>query len=591
MPNRRARLLIYTLLLLILPAVVTAGPAGAPQQFVTVSLHDIADDPAQLDDAGVSSDRLVTFFEWLAGNGWNPVSLDDIERARRGEKPLPEKAILITVDDGYRSLYTRIYPLALVYRIPLLAAVVGSWLDAPAGSQVPYGGRTLPRAHFITWAQAREMQDSGLVEFASHSYNLHREVLGNPQGNRLPAAVTRRYTPGRGYEREADYRARLRADLRRSRQQLQRHLGKAPRAIVWPFGRYNQITREVAAELGYRYDVTLDPEPSHLPTPDAPTPYSISRYLPTDNPKLGVWVQAMQFHDPWPNARRLVPVDPADFDSASAAETNRRLGQALEALLAMGATHVVIDAALPDVDGGLAATWFPTSQLPMRRDLLSRLAAQMRARAGVQIILRLPHRRALQTLGSEQRVLALFRDLARRVPFEGLLLEDVPALDARAASASQLPWQVREIRQHRDVSRWPPADALAIKAFRIAEQARPDLQLFWLSTADHSLLRASPLADLTLVPAALTAPLPFPAGVARYPTNSGRLSRRVGIIWWSPAPPDARALKAAARTFQRRGGTAYGWYPQDLLRDRPAAKQIAPAVSSRTFPARGALKQ
>ena len=39
----------------------------------------------------------------------------------------------------------------------------------------------------LTWAQAREMQQSGLVEFASHSYDLHGTVLGNAQGSQVPA--------------------------------------------------------------------------------------------------------------------------------------------------------------------------------------------------------------------------------------------------------------------------------------------------------------------------------------------------------------------------------------------------------------------
>ena len=75
--------------------------------------------------------------------------------------------------------YWRIRDLAAV------VALVGSWLEVPAGSKVSYGKVQVPRKRFLSWEEAREMVRSGLVEFASHSYDLHHGVLGNPQGNEL----------------------------------------------------------------------------------------------------------------------------------------------------------------------------------------------------------------------------------------------------------------------------------------------------------------------------------------------------------------------------------------------------------------------
>ena len=186
--------------------------------------------PGDLDDEAVTVDRLIGFFEWLRANRWTAISLDDVAAARRGEKALPERAILITFDDGYRSFYTRVFPLVLAYRMPVVAAVVTSWLDVPAGSMVPYGREPVPRERFISWEEACEMAESGLVEFASHSHDLHRGVLGNPQGNELPAGNTRIYTPGRGYETEAQFRRRIAEDLTRSRELLASRLGRAPQS-------------------------------------------------------------------------------------------------------------------------------------------------------------------------------------------------------------------------------------------------------------------------------------------------------------------------------------------------------------------------
>ena len=62
--------------------------------------------------------------------------------------------------------------------------------DGDTEDTVLYGDRKVPRTNFISWDEAREMQASGLVEFASHSYDLHRGVRANPQGNVTSAAKT-----------------------------------------------------------------------------------------------------------------------------------------------------------------------------------------------------------------------------------------------------------------------------------------------------------------------------------------------------------------------------------------------------------------
>src|SRR4051812_24052040 len=195
--------------LLFLLIVLALTPARGADRFSIVSFHDVVEFKGDLDDDAVTIDRLIGFFEWLRANHWTTISLDDVDAARHGKKPLPEHAILLTFDDGYRSFYTRVFPLLLAYRMPAVSALVVSWLEVPAGGKVSYGKVQRPREDFITWEEAREMARSGLVEFASHSYDLHHGVLGNPQGNELPAANTRIYTPGRGYETEAQFRRRI----------------------------------------------------------------------------------------------------------------------------------------------------------------------------------------------------------------------------------------------------------------------------------------------------------------------------------------------------------------------------------------------
>jgi hypothetical protein len=334
--------------------------------------------------------------------------------------------------------------------------------------------------------------------------------------------------------------------------------------------------------MGFTFALTLDPEPA-----DVAKPMALSRYLPTNDPKLAEVVSYLQYQDPLPAARRLVALDPATLWTGEEASMNERLGHAIERLRILGATGIVLDAAITGADGRLAATWFPTRQLPVRADILSRLAWQCQSRAGVAAYVRLPAKAALRTLGDPAKVRALFDDLGAYVPVSGMFVDDVPGL-ARlgdGARSSGTPWDVRAARDAAIGRSAGGPEALALRAFDIVESERPGLRLVVVGDPDPP---SSPgaIADLTLVP---VAPNPHTvACLSERLSASGwlrpALARRGGLWFTCERPPAARDLAAATRVFQAHGGTAIGWGADDPVHDRPKAKIAGSTVSTSTFP-------
>src|SRR3546814_10720643 len=106
---------------------------------------------------------------------------------------------------------------------------------------------------------------SGLVEIASHTYDAHKGVLANPQGNLEPAETTHLYYPAtKTYESDAAYRKRIRDDAQRITTEIRRVTGKAPRVWVWPYGSANGEAIDILSKSGYKIALTLEIGRAHV---------------------------------------------------------------------------------------------------------------------------------------------------------------------------------------------------------------------------------------------------------------------------------------------------------------------------------------
>ena len=398
-------LLIRSLLAFLL-ALAAALATAADARFMALSYHEVLADNEPMTPTAVRASDLARQFAWLQANGFHPVSVDQILAARAGGPPLPPQAILLTFDDGFLDFYTRAFPLLKLFNYPAVIALVGNWMDVPAGQMVDYDGKPVPRSKFLNWDQVREMQASGLVEVASHSYDLHHGILANPQGNTQPAATTRLYANGR-YEDDAAYLARLRHDLRDS---ISQHTGKAPRIIVWPYGRSNGAAQEVAAQLGMPIGLTLVDGFN-----DATTPTAVwKRQLIENSPSLQAFAEMLRVT--WdPNPSRSVKVDPGTWPPGEDG-----LSPTLDRLLTLSPNIAFVKPAV--MRDGREMTLFPTRLRPVAEDKLNHIAWQTERRAGVPVFIDLP-----AAWLEEPELVA---DLARQVNFAGLRVPAAPGSPA-----------------------------------------------------------------------------------------------------------------------------------------------------------------
>jgi biofilm PGA synthesis lipoprotein PgaB len=505
--------------------------------FRVLSFHDVrsnvrASFENSPDETAIDERTLAEVFAWLQHNDHHPISLQQVIEARAGGKPLPSKPVLLTFDDGYRSAYTKVFPLLQRFKYPALLALVTSWLEVPESGNVAYGDKPVPRGDFLRWSEAAEMARSGLVELASHSDALHTGVQANPQGNMLPSAATHRYDPATArYEDDAAYVQRIESDLRRSREIIEERTGAKVRAMVWPYGAYNAAALKAAERVGMPVTFSLDDGPNAPAVPLSRIRRALVAY-DNEAPDYARLLRSPVGGELRP-VNRVMHVDLDHVYDPDPAQQERNLSALIDRVAAVRPRAVFLQAyADADGDGVADALYFPNRHLPVRADLFGRAAWQLRSRTGVKVYawmpvmaFRLPasHPLATHTVrtasgstptdryhrlspfdpGVRALVGDIYEDLGRHAFFEGLLFhddatlsddEDASPLALAAYGRWGLPADVAAIRTDPALmARWTGAKTRYLTEFTLELAARTGTWRAGLETARN--LYARPVLD------------------------------------------------------------------------------------------------
>ncbi|MGY4631155.1 polysaccharide deacetylase family protein [Thermostichus sp. OS-CIW-29] len=166
--------------------------------------------------------ELRQHFEAIKQAGLTPIHIDQLYKHLRDGDPLPEKAILLTFDDAYLGLYENAYPLLKEYNYPATYFVQTGFVGVPTSKD-----------HF-TWDQMREMDASGLIDFAAHTVN-------HPPDLRVLDD------------------ARLRREVFDCKAKLEQELGHPIHYFAYPEGNRDERVKQYLADAGYRMSFTMDP--------------------------------------------------------------------------------------------------------------------------------------------------------------------------------------------------------------------------------------------------------------------------------------------------------------------------------------------
>ena len=192
------------------------------QTLIILLYHQIGNLPDSLDPFGISvkTEDFARQMAYLNDNGYNVLKLSKAIKMMHEGTPLPEKAVCITFDDGYKDNYTNALPILQKYNfsatIYLVAAHVGEsakW-DGEIGEQLP----------LLTWAEIREMQEHH-IEFGSHT-RTHVEL------DKIPTE-------------------QIEWQVCTSKHIIEENLGRKIHTIAYPYEQFTQEVQDMAKQCGY----------------------------------------------------------------------------------------------------------------------------------------------------------------------------------------------------------------------------------------------------------------------------------------------------------------------------------------------------
>jgi len=154
--------------------------------------------------------------------GYTTIDFYDLLNFLNDGKPLPEKAVLLTFDDGYRDNYYNALPLLQKWGMRATLFIVTDFID----QQLPA---------YITWDMAREMETAGMTMEAHGRNHFSLE------------------------NRDVDFLVWQAL----SHERIEAEIGRRPRIISYPAGDYDQRTIEVFGNSGYWAGVTTIPGAIH----------------------------------------------------------------------------------------------------------------------------------------------------------------------------------------------------------------------------------------------------------------------------------------------------------------------------------------
>jgi peptidoglycan/xylan/chitin deacetylase (PgdA/CDA1 family) len=174
----------------------------------------------------VSEKKFRQQMQYLKDNDYRVIPMRDMVNFISGKKSLPKKAVIITIDDGYRSTYEIAYPILKEFGFP---ATLFLYTDFTGARDA------------IKWSHAKKMYESGLMDIQPHSKS-------HPNMSLI-----------RTSESKSEYRKRILNEVTIPSKRIKGKLEVPLHTFAYPYGDTNKMIIRYLKQNNYALGVTVQP--------------------------------------------------------------------------------------------------------------------------------------------------------------------------------------------------------------------------------------------------------------------------------------------------------------------------------------------
>ncbi len=204
-----SKLAYFTLLIIL---------ASLPSQaLVVLQYHHISENAPP--STSISPALFEAHLQFLDQNKFKVIDINEIPKILKSKKGFPDGAVVITFDDGYRSIYSEAYPRLKKRNWPFTVFVNSKAHDEKN-----------PR--FASWKQLKEMSKHGAT-IGNHT-DSHLHMIRQVKDETNSMWIER-------MGREIDF----------AEQRIKANIGKAEKVFAWPYGEYNSDLQRLLKKKGY----------------------------------------------------------------------------------------------------------------------------------------------------------------------------------------------------------------------------------------------------------------------------------------------------------------------------------------------------
>ncbi|QFU20585.1 polysaccharide deacetylase family protein [Shewanella eurypsychrophilus] len=157
--------------------------------------------------------------QYLADNDFIVMPLSQVVDAIRNQQPIAENAIVITFDDGYKSIANTAHPILKEYGYPYTLFVSVEPIKAKY-------------SEMMSWEELIQLSKEG-AEIANHSWG-HEHLIRKLAG-----------------ESESQWLTRIEANILKTEAEIKQATGQNHKMLAYPYGEYNQAIETMLSRHGF----------------------------------------------------------------------------------------------------------------------------------------------------------------------------------------------------------------------------------------------------------------------------------------------------------------------------------------------------